>query len=234
MTELNPHTDFIKGTVLLIDKPLRWSSFDVVKKIRNLLRHKLEVKKIKVGHAGTLDPLATGLMIVCTGKATRQIESFQEMTKEYHATFRIGQTTPSFDLETKVDHEYPTRHITTDLIEKTLKNFVGESKQIPPIYSAKRFGGKRAYDFAREGKELEMKPARITIHELKMLSYQEPELRLRILCSKGTYIRSLARDLGISLESGAYMSELRRTAIGEFSVENSLKLNIFEEKLNNL
>jgi len=234
MTVLTGDTDFLKGTVLLIDKPLEWSSFDVVKKIRNLLRSKLGVKKIKVGHAGTLDPLATGLIILCTGKSTRDIDAYQGMQKEYEARFRLGQTTPSFDLETGVDREYPTDHITHELILQTIEKFIGESEQLPPIFSAKRFGGKRAYEFARQGREMQLTPARITIHEIEILSFERPELRLRILCSKGTYIRALARDLGEALESGAYLAGLRRTAIGHFSVKDAVQPNKFEEMLNNL
>ncbi len=234
MTVLTPHTDFIEGAVLLIDKPRDWSSFDAVKKIRNLLLNKLGVNKIKVGHAGTLDPLATGLIIICTGKATRDIESYQGMQKEYEASFRLGQTTPSFDLETEVDKQYPTEHITTELVLQTLKDFLGESEQVPPIFSAKRFQGKRAYEFARQGKKLEMKPVKITIHKLELLDFQEQKLRLKILCSKGTYIRALARDLGLALGSGAYMAELRRTAIGQYSVEDALTLTKFEEILNKM
>ncbi len=234
MTQLNSNTDFLKGAVLLIDKPVDWSSFDVVKKIRNLLRHKLGVKKIKVGHAGTLDPLATGLMILCTGKATREIDSYQGMPKEYEACFRLGQTTPSFDLETEIDREYPTDHINTERITQTLNEFIGESEQVPPIFSAKRFGGKRAYEFARQGRDMEMKPVKITIHELELLGFHEKELRLRILCSKGTYIRALARDFGSALQSGAYLAELRRTAIGSYSVRDALTLKKFEEMLNNM
>ena len=234
MTVLDSNTDFLKGTALLIDKPVDWSSFDVVKKIRNLICHKLEVKKIKVGHAGTLDPLATGLMIVCTGKATKQIESYQGMPKEYEASFRLGQTTPSFDLETEVDHEYPTDHISPELVTQTIREFIGESDQVPPLFSAKRMGGKRAYEFARQGKEMELPPSRITIHEIEMMGFKDNILRLRILCSKGTYIRAIARDLGASLDSGACLVELRRTAIGQFSVKDALVPKKFEEILNNL
>ena len=231
---LKPDTDFIKGAVLLIDKPVDWSSFDVVKKIRNLLCHKLGVKKIKVGHAGTLDPLATGLMIVCTGKATREIESYQGMPKEYNAFFKLGQTTPSFDLETEVDQEYPTEHITRNVILNLFQELQGESEQVPPVFSAKRLQGKRAYEYARQGKEVEMKPVKITIHEMELLGFKEQELRARILCGKGTYIRALARDIGTALGSGAYLAELRRTAIGQFSVENALVPKKFEEMLNNM
>lgn len=230
----NENTDFMKGAVLLIDKPADWSSFDVVKKIRNLLKQKLGVKKIKVGHAGTLDPLATGLMILCTGKATREIESFQGMEKEYEALFHLGRTTPSFDLETEVDGEYPTDHISRELLEKTIHEFTGESEQVPPLFSAKRLGGKRAYEFARKGREIEMAPARITIHEIEILGFEVPSLALRILCSKGTYIRALARDLGRALNSGAYLEELRRTAIGPYQLKDALTPKKFEEMLNNM
>lgn len=234
MTSLNNHTDFLKGAVLLIDKEVDWSSFDVVKKIRNLLRNKLEVKKIKVGHAGTLDPLATGLMIICTGKSTREIESYQGMPKEYDATFRLGKTTPSFDLESEVDHEYPTEHITMELIQEVADQFIGESEQVPPLFSAKKIDGKRAYEYARKGVEKELTPASITIHNLEILEYQENELKLRILCSKGTYIRALARDMGKALSSGAYMATLRRTAIGDYRVNDAMDLKKFEENLNNM
>jgi tRNA pseudouridine55 synthase len=229
-----PEQDFLAGSVILIDKPAEWSSFDVVKKIRNLLRRKQGVKHIKVGHAGTLDPLATGLMILCTGKATREIESYQGMPKEYEATFRLGQTTPSFDLETGVDREFPTGHITEELIRQTLEKFMGESEQVPPVFSAKRLGGKRAYEFARQGKKPDMAPVKIMIHEMELLGYQGHELRLRIRCSKGTYIRALARDLGAALGSGAYLARLRRTAIGQYSVKDALEPGKFEEMLNNL
>jgi tRNA pseudouridine55 synthase len=229
---LDVHTDFIKGAVLLIDKPLEWSSFDVVKKIRNLVRRKLGVKKIKVGHAGTLDPLATGLMIICTGKATKQIESYQDLPKEYEACFRIGHTTPSFDLETEIDADFPTAHITRELILDTFRDLSGEQEQVPPLFSAKRFSGKRAYEYAREGKKMEMRPVRITIHEMQLLSYEDLQIRARIRCSKGTYIRALARDLGQSLDSGAYLSQLRRTAIGRFSVQEAYTLEKIEEILN--
>jgi len=234
MTVLNQHTDFLNGAVLLIDKPVDWSSFDVVKKIRNLLCHKLGVKKIKVGHAGTLDPLATGLMIICTGKKTKQIESYQGMPKEYEAVFKLGQTTPSFDLETEVDQVYPTEHITKEIILNSIQDFTGESEQIPPIFSAKRFGGKRAYEFARAGKELELKPVNINIYQMDLLEFEDKDLRLMIRCSKGTYIRALASDLGKAIGSGAYLASLRRTAIGDFNVNNALGLKKFEEILYNM
>ena len=248
------HIDYLKGEVLLIDKPLEWSSFDLVKKIRNLLRRKLEVKKIKVGHAGTLDPLASGLMIICTGKATKKIESFQGQPKEYIADLKLGESTPSFDLETEVDKTYPTDHIGLDFIEKTLEQFRGEIMQVPPLFSAKRLGGKRAYEFARKGEDIKLNPVPVTIHELEILEFMGAEkkserdtgfehspnrgsdsglyLRLRVRCSKGTYIRSLASDIGKALESGAYLAGLRRTAIGDYRVDDAMSLKKFEEKLN--
>ena len=173
-------------------------------------------------------------MIICTGKATKQIESYQGMPKEYEACFRLGETTPSFDLETEVDNQYPTDHISPELISQTIRGFIGESDQVPPLFSAKHMGGKRAYEFARQGKEMELPPSRITIHEMEMLEIKDNILRLRILCSKGTYIRALARDLGAALDSGACLIELRRTAIGEFSVKNTVVLKKFEEMLNNM
>lgn len=234
MIRQQTYIDYLKGEVLLIDKPLEWSSFDVVKKIRNLLRRKLEISKIKVGHAGTLDPLATGLMIVCTGKATRNIEEFQCCEKEYCATLKLGQTTPSYDLETEVDHEYPTGHISEDLIRRALKQIEGENMQVPPLYSAKRLGGKRAYEFARQGIVMELEPVRIYIHEIELIGYEDKLLTIRVKCSKGTYIRSLANDIGKALDSGACLAELRRTGIGDFKVENAVSLKIFEENLDNL
>ena len=228
------HTDFLEGAALLIDKPLEWSSFDVVKKIRNVLCRKLGIKKIKVGHAGTLDPLASGLMIVCTGKATKQITSFQDMPKVYETTLRMGQSTPSFDLETEVDQNYPVEHITGDMVNAALDSFLGESMQIPPVFSAKRHKGVRAYEYAREGKELKMRPQPIEILALDLIDFKLPELRLLVRCSKGTYIRALARDLGVSLESGAHLTALRRTFIGEFAVDNALSPEIFSETINNM
>ena len=223
------NTDFLEGAVLLIDKPLDWSSFDVVKKIRNVLSKKLGIKKIKVGHAGTLDPLASGLVIVCTGRATKQIESFQDMPKVYKTTLRLGQTTPSFDLETEVDQNFPTEHITEEMVKSALESLKGESMQIPPVFSAKRLGGKRAYDYAREGKEPKMRPQYINIYELDISDFKLPDLELHVRCSKGTYIRSLARDLGIALDSGAHLTALRRMEIGEFSVNVALSPENFEE-----
>jgi tRNA pseudouridine55 synthase len=234
MYKITPHTDFIMGAVLLIDKPVDWSSFDIVKKVRNIISKKLGVKKLKVGHAGTLDPLATGLMIICTGKATKDIENYQGLEKEYIATLHLGASTPSCDLETDVDHTFPTEQINLELIDKVLRKFKGESLQIPPVFSAKRVGGRRAYDFARKGEDLAMRPQLINISELEILDFKIPELILRIKCSKGTYIRALARDIGKALDSGAYLALLRRTKIGQFSVDEALIPNKFEELLINL
>ena len=234
MHQITPHTDFINGAVLLIDKPVDWSSFDIVKKVRNMISKKLGVKKLKVGHAGTLDPLATGLMILCTGKATKEIENYQGLEKEYFATLHLGASTPSCDLETEVDQSFPTEHINLELIKRVLQDFKGETIQVPPVFSAKRVRGKRAYDFARKGEEIAMRPQLINISELEILDFNIPELTLRIKCSKGTYIRSLARDIGKALDSGAYLALLRRTKIGQFSVDEALVLKKFEEILINL
>jgi tRNA pseudouridine55 synthase len=234
MQEITPHTDFINGAMLLIDKPVDWSSFDIVKKVRNMISKKLGIKKLKVGHAGTLDPLATGLMIICTGKATKEIENYQGLEKEYIATFYLGATTPSCDLETEVNQSFPTEHINLELINKVLQDFMGETIQVPPIFSAKRVGGRRAYDFARKGEDIAMRPQLINISELKIIDFKIPELILRIKCSKGTYIRALARDIGKALDSGAYLALLRRTKIGQFSVDEALVLKKFEEILINL
>jgi tRNA pseudouridine55 synthase len=228
------HTDFINGAVLLIDKPVDWSSFDIVKKVRNMISNKLGVKKLKVGHAGTLDPLATGLMIICTGKATKEIENYQGLEKEYIATLYLGASTPSCDLETEVDHTFPVDHINLELIHKVLDDFRGESLQVPPVFSAKRVRGRRAYDFARKGEELAMRSQLININELEILDFKIPELTLKIKCSKGTYIRALARDIGKALDSGAYLALLRRTKIGQFSVDEALIPKKFEELLINL
>jgi len=231
MTEIDQHTDFQQGKVIFIDKSYEWSSFDVVHKIRNILRKKYGVKWIKVGHAGTLDPLATGLMIICVGPETKNISGYFDLDKEYIATLCLGKTTPSFDLETKVDHIYQTDHITIDAIEKILPQFIGPIQQIPPIFSAKRMEGKRAYDLARKGKSAELKPSKIHIHSIDILEYNRPILMLKIRCGKGTYIRALARDLGKALGSGAHLTALRRTAIGEYQVDKAMTIKKFEEKI---
>lgn len=222
---------YLEGRVLFIDKPLTWTSFDVVNKIRMELRKKLGIRKIKVGHAGTLDPLATGLVIICTGKATKQMLQFQDLDKAYTANIRLGATTPSYDLETEIDREYPWEHISRELLEEKLAGFRGEQDQVPPIFSAKSVDGKRAYDVARKGESLELKSNRITINTLEVVRFEAPDLDLHVECSKGTYIRSLAHDLGIALDSGAHLSGLRRTAIGPHRVENATPLDEFLEKL---
>jgi tRNA pseudouridine55 synthase len=224
--------NFEEGYVLPIDKPYTWTSTDVVRKIKILLRNKAGIKKIKVGHAGTLDPLATGLLIVCIGKATKNIEIIQSGAKDYVADICFGATTSSFDLETEIDNRYPVEHIDADLINSVLPSFVGKQEQIPPLFSAKLIDGKRAYEYARTGKAPEMKPANIEIYSLNLLDYTAPIARIKIKCSKGTYIRSFARDLGFALHSGAYLSKLRRTASGEYNVDNALTISETEEMFN--
>lgn len=221
--------DFISGEVLYINKPLNWTSFTLVRKLRNKLCRKLSIKKLKVGHAGTLDPLATGVMIVCTGKKTKLIESFQYQTKEYIATIKLGETTPSFDLETAVDGVFPVEHITQELVEAKLKDFIGEIEQVPPTYSACKVDGKRAYEFAREGQDVELKPKLLVIDEIELLDYSFPEIRVRVVCSKGTYIRALARDIGVALGSGAHLTALERTRIGEVTLDQCIEGSQIEE-----
>ena len=221
--------DFISGEVLYINKPLNWTSFTLVRKLRNKLCRKLGIKKLKVGHAGTLDPLATGVMIVCTGKKTKLIESFQYQTKEYIATIKLGETTPSFDLETAVDGVFPVEHITQELVEAKLKDFIGEIEQVPPTYSACKVDGKRAYEFAREGQDVELKPKLLVIDEIELLDYSFPEIRVRVVCSKGTYIRSLARDIGVALGSGAHLTALERTRIGEVTLDQCIEGSLIEK-----
>ncbi len=221
--------DFAQGEVLLIDKPLKWTSFDVVNKIRNGLKKKYG--KIKVGHAGTLDPLATGLLIVCTGKFTKRVDEYQAQEKEYTGTIRLGATTPTLDAEMEPDHFFPTEHITPDLVHEAIKNFIGEIEQMPPMYSALKVGGETAYKAARAGRELELKPRTVTIAEFELTNISLPEVGFRVVCSKGTYIRSLARDLGIAVGSGGYLTSLRRTRIGEFRVEDAWDLQKLGEKL---
>jgi tRNA pseudouridine55 synthase len=222
---------YLEGAVLFIDKPLEWTSFDVVNKIRKSLRHFLGIKKIKVGHAGTLDPLATGLVIICTGKATKQIMNYQDLEKTYEAVIRLGSTTPSFDLETEVDQTYPWEHITPEMVGEVLPGFTGDLEQLPPQYSAKSVGGTRAYEMARKGKQLDLKVQRITIHQVEVLSFNPPDLTIKVKCSKGTYIRSLARDIGTALKSGAHLTGLRRTEIGPYRVSQSLSMENFIENI---
>lgn len=222
---------YLEGAVLYFDKPLTWTSFDLVNKIRKSLRHHLGIQKIKVGHAGTLDPLATGLVIICTGKATKQIMQYQDMDKTYIAQVRLGATTPSFDMETKVDKTYPWKHITPEALEQALQKLSGIQEQMPPMFSAKSVDGKRAYAMARKGKEVKLKPQQITISHLELLSEKLPDLELMVECSKGTYIRSLARDLGSILDSGAHLTGLRRTRIGPYMVDNAISVEDFIENI---
>ena len=220
---------FEEGQVLLFDKPVYWTSFDLVNKVRIIIRSTFGIKKIKVGHAGTLDPLASGLMIVCTGKATKKIDEFRDLDKEYIATIHLGETTPSFDLETETDNRYPTDHITEEMVKDVLAGFLGEQKQLPPMYSAKLISGKRAYEFARKGIEKKLDPVTVFFKEIELLSFEIPEIKVRLLCSKGTYIRSFARDFGTALKSGGYLSSLERTAIGVYHVRNAYSLDKFQE-----
>jgi tRNA pseudouridine55 synthase len=231
---INNDTDFLEGQVLVFDKPLYWTSFDLVKKVKNLIRNSYKYKKLKVGHAGTLDPLATGLMIICTGRATKTISNFQGMDKEYIATFCLGKTTPSFDLETKVNSIKPLDGIDEELVKDSLKSFLGEQQQIPPMFSAKNIGGKRAYEYARKGIEKVLPAKTVIFHELELLGYDLPYIKMKINCSKGTYVRALARDLGLKLGCGAYLSELVRTSVGEFKLEDAMKLEEFKNKLDSM
>ena len=214
--------DFKNGQVLLIDKPLTWTSFQAVNKLRWEIRQAFDIKKIKVGHAGTLDPLATGLLIICTGKMTKQINTFQGQDKEYTGTFVLGSTTPSYDLETEIDQTFPTEHITEALIHKVTEQFIGDIDQFPPIFSALKKDGKRLYEYAREGKDVEIKSRKVQISEFEITNIDRKTIDFRVVCSKGTYIRSLAHDFGKALESGAHLSGLRRTKIGEFDVKNAI------------
>ena len=223
--------DFQNGQILLIDKPLEWSSFQVVNKIRWHIRKSFNIKKIKVGHAGTLDPLATGLLIICTGKMTKQIDSYQAQIKEYTGTIQLGATTPSYDLETQVNATFSTDHITENLIHAATKQFVGEINQFPPVFSAIKKDGKRLYEFARAGKEVEIKPRSIKISSFEITKIDGMSVDFRVVCSKGTYIRSLAHDFGKALNSGAHLSELRRTRIGNFKVEDAISPEDFLESL---
>ena len=220
---------FKEGEVLYFNKPLGWTSFKVVGHARYHICRWMKVKKLKVGHAGTLDPLATGVMIVCTGKATKRIEEFQYHTKEYVATIQLGATTPSYDLEHAIDATYPTEHITRELVEETLKTFIGEIQQVPPAFSACMVNGKRAYDLARKGEEVELKPKLLVIDEIELLECNLPEIKIRVVCSKGTYIRALARDIGEALNSGAHLTALERTRVGDVRLEDCLDPMDFKE-----
>ena len=216
--------DFIEGEILFIDKPLHWTSFRLVKVVRGKLRQKLKIKKLKVGHAGTLDPLATGVMVVCTGKKTKQIERLMAESKEYVAEIKLGATTPSFDLETEVDNTFPFEHITKEMVQECLVNFIGEIEQVPPLFSAVKVEGKRAYEFARKDEQIELKPKRLVIHDIELLNYNLPTITIRVSCGKGTYIRALARDIGAYLQSGAHLTALTRTKSGEVTLTECLKV----------
>jgi tRNA pseudouridine55 synthase len=252
MDEQNPNK-FLAGQTILIDKPLTWTSFDVVKKVRYLIRKELNIKKIKVGHAGTLDPLATGLLIVCTGKFTKRIEEIQTQEKEYTGIITIGATTPSFDLEKPMDQEFPTNHITDDQIKEVAKSFIGEQEQVAPIHSAKKIDGKRAYEYAREGEEVKIKSNIIVIKKFDAercelaesdkakvedakINQESPftngiHIKFRIICTKGTYIRSIARDFGKALNSGGHLSQLKRVRIGQYKLDNAITINEIESLL---
>ncbi|CAH8284633.1 tRNA pseudouridine55 synthase [Mariniflexile fucanivorans] len=231
--------DYLSGQVLLIDKPLHWTSFQVVNKLRWEIRQAFNIKKIKVGHAGTLDPLATGLLVLCTGKMTKQIDTFQAQIKEYTGTIVLGSTTPSFDLETEINETFPTAHITSELIQETTKQFTGEIQQFPPVFSAIKKDGKRLYEFARAGEAVEIKPRTVHISEFEITSIDTStalntgsiQVHFRVVCSKGTYIRSLANDFGKALQSGAHLSALKRTKIGDFDVKNAESIESFIKNL---
>ena len=223
--------DFLNGQLLLIDKPLGWSSFQAVNKLKWAIRKKFNLKKIKIGHAGTLDPLATGLLLICTGKFTKTINTLQGQAKEYTGTITLGGTTPSYDLETEVNEIFATEHISQTLLQNTTTQFIGEIEQRPPVFSALKKDGKRLYEYAREGKEVEIKTRLITVHEFELTKINLPDVQFRIVCSKGTYIRSIAHDFGVALQSGGYLSELRRTKIGDYNVNNAVDPNIFAEQL---
>ncbi len=227
--------DFLEGEILCFDKPLGWTSFNLVAKIRSQLCHRLGVKKLKVGHAGTLDPLATGVMVICTGKATKRIDELQAHVKEYVATLQLGATTPCFDLEKPIDQTYPTEHITEALLEEALGKFIGRIEQVPPAFSACKIDGKRAYDLARKGREVDLKPKVLVIDEIELQDFNPEKMQatIRVVCSKGTYIRALARDIGQALQSGAHLISLRRTRVGNVRVEDCMKVEDFPGWLQN-
>lgn len=224
--------DYLNGQILLIDKPLKWSSFQAVNKIKYALINKLGLpKKFKIGHAGTLDPLASGLLLICTGKFTKRISELQGQAKEYTGTFFIGATTPSYDLETEIDATFPTEHINEALIHETVKQFLGEIDQKPPVFSAIKKDGIRLYEHARAGVEVEITSRKTTIHEFEITRIALPEIDFRVVCSKGTYIRSLAYDFGKAMQSGSHLTALRRTKIGDYDVKNAIEVTLFEENL---
>ncbi|MCF8302280.1 MAG: tRNA pseudouridine(55) synthase TruB [Bacteroidales bacterium] len=230
MSEQQPAI-YQEGTILLIDKEKEWTSFDVVNFVRAFLKRMFRLKKLKIGHAGTLDPLATGLLVLCTGKYTKSIETIQQQTKEYTGTIQLGETTPSFDRETDVDQSFPIDHISDENIMEATKKLTGELEQVPPTYSAVKIKGKRAYQYARNNEEIEIKSKKVQVHSFEITRMALPEIDFRIECSKGTYIRSIARDFGKMLESGAYLSELRRTRIGDYKVEDAMSIQQFREKV---
>ncbi len=217
--------NFIEGEILYIDKPLDWTSFNAVKRLRSCIQRRVGIKKLKVGHAGTLDPLATGVMILCTGRMTKRIEDLQAGVKEYIATIALGATTPSYDLETEIDARYPTDHITRQLVEDVLQRFTGRIEQIPPAFSACKIDGRRAYKMARQGQEVELKPKILVIDEIELLEFSPESITLRIVCSKGTYIRALARDIGEALQSGGHLTALRRTRVGDVTVDKCMTID---------
>lgn len=225
--------NFISGEIIIIDKPLGWTSFDAVKRLRGAIQRRLNVRKFKVGHAGTLDPLATGVLIVCTGRATKRITELQEGMKEYVAEVKFGATTPSYDLEKEIDATYPWEHITRERIEEVLPRFIGHVMQVPPVFSAVKIDGKRAYNYARKGKEVDIKAKPLEIREMEILKWEAPVLTLRVLCSKGTYIRALARDLGEALDSGAHLVGLRRTRVGDYTEQQALTIDRAVEIITN-
>ena len=223
--------EFKEGKLLLIDKPLKWSSFQVVNKLRWEIKKTFDIKKIKVGHAGTLDPLATGLLLVCTGKMTKQIQELQDQKKVYSGTMTLGSTTPSYDLETDINQKFSTNHICENILRETTKQFIGEIDQYPPLYSAIKKDGKRLYEYARLGKDIDIKPRKIFIESFNITNFQNQKIDFEVQCGKGTYIRSLANDFGKALNSGAHLSSLRRTKIGDFSINDAIKINEFVESL---
>lgn len=226
--------NFLAGEIIYIDKPYGWTSFDVVKRIRGIMLRRMGIKKMKVGHAGTLDPLATGVMIVVSGKATKLIETLQGGVKEYVATIRLGATTPSFDLETEIDATFPTAHITREMTEEVLRRFTGRIEQVPPAFSACKIDGRRAYKMARKGHEVELKPKVLVIDSIELLEFAQDEISIRVVCSKGTYIRALARDIGEALGSGGHLTALRRTRVGDVGIADCLSVDDAVEMLRNV
>lgn len=223
--------DFVAGEIIPVFKPYTWTSFQIVNKVRYHLSRKYGIKRFKVGHAGTLDPLATGVLLLCTGKATKRIEELQKHTKEYEAEIMLGATTPSYDMEHPVNATFPYEHITKEMVEKTLTQFIGDIAQRPPLFSACKVDGKRAYDLARKGSDMELEPKQIRIDNIELLEYELPKIRIRVTCGKGTYIRSLARDIGEALQSGAYLTALTRTRVGEYRIEDCINPEAFPEWL---